>query len=76
MDIIKRKVKMDKTKLYKKLPNNHGLNLYLFGASKLVGFFAVTKELTQDYQGYMGTMTHEEFKAKAYQNWSTTDLTL
>lgn len=66
MQVIKRQVKMPKTKLYRQLPNNHGLRMYLYGCSKYVGFFVVTKELTYDCLGYMCAMTHEEFKSKAY----------
>lgn len=63
MKIIKRKVKMDNRQLYKQIPNDHGLNIKLFGASKLVGFFVITKELKYRCEGYMGTITHEEYKA-------------
>ena len=66
MEIIQRKVKMPKQKLYKQVHNN-GLNIRLFGAQKLVGFFIITKELTNDYQGYMGVFTHEEYKSGALQ---------
>lgn len=63
MEIIKRSVKMPKNKTYKQISNDHGLHIRLFGASQLVGFFIVTQELTHDYRGYMGTITHEEYKA-------------
>ena len=63
MQIIQRKVKMPKDKTYKQIPNDHGLNIRLFGASTLVGFFIITQELAHDYKGYMGTVTHEEYKA-------------
>lgn len=67
MEIIQRKVKMPKQKLYKQVHNNNGLNIRLFGAQKLVGFFIITKELTNDYWGYMGVCTHEEYKSGALQ---------
>lgn len=63
MEIKQRNVKMPKAKTYKQIPNDHGLHIRLFGASKLVGFFVITQELTHDYKGYMGTITHEEYKA-------------
>ena len=63
MKIINSVIKMPKDKTYKQIPNDNGLNIRLFGASKLVGFIIITKELTHDYKGYMGTITHEEFKA-------------
>lgn len=63
MEIVKRSVKMPKDKTYKQIPNDHGLNIRLFGASKLIGFLVITQELTHSYKGYMGTITHEEFKA-------------
>ena len=65
MKIIKRKVKMYNRQLYKQIPNDHGLKIKLFGASKLVGFFVITKELKDRCEGYMGTITHEEYKAGA-----------
>ena len=43
--------------------------MYLFGARDLVGFFIVTKYLKDSVKGYMGTMTHEEYKNKTYLNF-------
>ena len=68
MRIIKCKVRTDKSKLYKRVPNNHEMDIRLFGASELVGFFVVTKELKDYCEGYMGTVTHEEYKAKKLQD--------
>ena len=69
MNLIKREVKLSKDKLYKKLSNNYSLDMYLFGARDLVGFFIVTKYLKDSVKGYMGTMTHEEYKNKTYLNF-------
>lgn len=76
MKIIKQKVKFPIYKLYKKLDNDNGLDVYLFGADKLVGFFIVTKVYKHDMQGYMGTMTHEEYKDKLYKKLSINDIAL
>ena len=74
MKIVKRKVKMDTRKLYKPMANDHGLKIKLFGALDLVGFFVITKELKDRCEGYMGTVTHEEYKAGVLQHITMEDV--
>lgn len=65
---------MDTRKLYKPIANDHGLNIQLFGALELVGFFVITKELKDRCEGYMGVITHEEYKAGALRHITMEDV--
>lgn len=56
--------------MYKRLPNDNGLGLYVCGCAAYVGVFVVTKELTRDFWGHMIQLSHEEYKSKEYTKWT------
>ena len=72
MEIYTRATRMPKERFKNRptITNKHGLDLRLCACGPaLVGFMLVKKEYKKELYGFLGAMTHEEFRNKVYEDF-------
>ena len=69
-------LKYSKKLFHRSVPNDNGLNIRLYKMvdPTYVGGIIITKELKDDYKGYLIRVTHEEFKQGILKTLKTEDI--